>query len=89
MYLQLSEPQEQIGAAAQDAARRLVAPFAAEIDRTGEYPLELVRHLAADGWLGMTLPTDVGGRGLDHLSAALAIEAFARASATVYAGIAR
>ena len=83
MYLELSEGQERVKAAAEDAARRLVAPAAAEIDRTGDYPLDLVRRLAADGWLGMTLPTDAGGRGLDHLSAALAIEAFARASATV------
>ena len=83
MYLELSEKQEQVKAAAEEAARRVVAPAAAEIDRTGEYPLELVRQLAVDGWLGMTLPTAVGGKGLDHLSASLAIEAFARASATV------
>jgi butyryl-CoA dehydrogenase len=83
MYLELSEGQERVKAAAEDAARRLVAPAAAEIDRTGDYPLDLVRRLAADGWLGMTLPTDAGGQGLDHLSAALAIEAFARTSATV------
>ena len=83
MHLELSAEQERVRSSARADAQKAVALAAAEIDRSGEYPLDLVRQLAAEGWLGMTVPEVEGGRGLDHLSAALAIEAFARASATV------
>jgi butyryl-CoA dehydrogenase len=83
MHLELSAGQERVRSSARANAQDAVAPAAAEIDRSGEYPLALVRHLAAAGWLGMTVPVEHGGQGLDHLSAALAIEAFGRASATV------
>jgi butyryl-CoA dehydrogenase len=83
MHLELTADQQRVRREAQDFADRAVAPEAAGIDRTGEYPAALVRTAAAEGWLGMTVPAADGGRALDHVSAALAIEAVARASATV------
>jgi len=64
-------------------AREVVAPRAAGIDESGEYPLDVMRAAAGRGLLGATLPSEWGGAGLDFLSYVLAIEAIASASATV------
>ncbi len=60
-----------------------VAPRAAAIDETGDFPADVLKAAAADGLLGITVPKAWGGLGLDYVSYALAIEAIARASATV------
>jgi len=60
-----------------------VAPQAARIDETGEFPHALVREAAALGLLGVTVAREWGGGGRDYLGYALAIEALAKASAVV------
>src|SRR5881397_148845 len=64
-------------------AQQIVAPRAAAIDESGEFPLDVLRAAAGHGLLGVTIPTEWGGAGRDYVSYALAIEAIARASATV------
>jgi butyryl-CoA dehydrogenase len=64
-------------------AREVVAPRAASIDKSGEYPSDVMNAAAAHGLLGVTIPVEWGGAGRDYVSYALAIEAIARASATV------
>ena len=64
-------------------ARDVVAPRAAAIDETGVFPLDVVRAAASRGLLGITVPQAWGGLGRDYVSYALAVEAVARASATV------
>jgi alkylation response protein AidB-like acyl-CoA dehydrogenase len=64
-------------------ARRDVAPRAAEIDRTDTFPWDLYRRLGELGLLGMTLPPEYGGEGLDNVSLCLALEELAAASATL------
>ncbi len=58
-------------------ARDEVRPHAAAWDREGRFPSELVPRLAALGLLGMTIPTEYGGAGLDMMAVATAIEALA------------
>src|SRR4051794_41877225 len=70
--------QEQI----QGFARDIVAPRAASIDKTGEYPSDVMHAAAGEGLCGLTIPKQWGGAGRDYLSYALAIEAIAAASAT-------
>ena len=53
------------------------------IDESGKYPRELVRRAAALGLMGVTIPRDWGGLGLDYTTYALAIEVLAKASAVV------
>lgn len=69
-----------------DSVRRLaserVAPRAAEIDRTGEFPWDMVQLLADNGLIGVGVPEAYGGGGADLLSTALAIEELARVCAT-------
>src|SRR5262245_33891286 len=83
MLLDLSPDQRAFRASVETFARDVVAPRAAAIDETGEFPTELIRAAAAKGLTGIAIPKQWGGLGLDYVSYALAIEAVAQASATV------
>lgn len=83
MDFSLSPAQEAFVARAREFAEARVAPAAAAIDADGAFPLELIREAAGLGLAAVTVPTKHGGAGLDYVSYALAIEAVARASATV------
>ena len=64
----------------QDRARALAAEAAAqaaETDRTEQYPWPMIRRMAAEGFLGLTIPREFGGPGLSCLDAVLAIEEIA------------
>src|SRR5439155_494291 len=74
-----TEFQQQIEAFARD----VVAFRAAGIDRSGEFPADVIHAAAQHGLCGVTIPKQWGGAGRDYVSYALAIEAIARASATV------
>jgi alkylation response protein AidB-like acyl-CoA dehydrogenase len=60
-----------------------VAPHAAAIDRDDAFPRELVSASAKLGLMGVTIPKEFGGAGLDYVSYTLALEALARASAVL------
>jgi len=64
-------------------ARDVVSPRAAAIDESDQFPGDLVRAAGEMGLMGVTIPAAWGGRGLDYVSYALAIEAVASASATL------
>ena len=83
MILELTPEQESFKQSAEHFARDVVAPRAAAIDESGEFPADVLRAAAGRGLLGMTIPAAWGGAGRDYISYALAIEAIARASATV------
>jgi alkylation response protein AidB-like acyl-CoA dehydrogenase len=61
-----------------DFAEKEIAPKAAEIDRTCEFPVDTFRKLAGLGLLGIPYPEEWGGAGADYLSYAIAIEEVAR-----------
>jgi len=60
-----------------------VAPIAAEIDRTDEFPRYLWPEMGALGLHGITVPEEHGGAGLGYLAHCVAIEEVSRASASV------
>ena len=64
---------------ARNLSREILAPRAAGIDRTEEYPWNNVEDLTRAGFMGMTIPTRYGGRGLTCFDALLVIEELARA----------
>jgi butyryl-CoA dehydrogenase len=76
------EQQAFADAAARFAAER-IAPLAGRIDEEAAFPRALVREAAALGLTGATVPCEWGGAGRDYVAYALALEAVARASATV------
>lgn len=83
MDFSLSPEHESYLAAVRAFARDRVAPLAARIDETGEYPRALVAEAAALGLMGVTLPRAAGGEGRDYVTYATAVEAVAQASATL------
>ena len=87
MILELSAEQQSFKASVEQFARDVVAPRAAAIDESGEFPIDVMRAAAGRGLLGATISKEWGGSGLDYVSYALAIEAIAYASATVAASL--
>ena len=83
MFLDLTPEQVAFKADIERFAREVVAPRAAAIDASGEFPSDVIRAAASLGLHGVTVSTAWGGAGRDYLSYALAIEAIGRASATV------
>jgi len=83
VHLELTPAQRAFRAGVEQFAAEVVAPRAAAIDESGVFPLDVVRAAAARGLSGITVPAAWGGAGLDFVSYVLAIEAIARASATV------
>lgn len=83
MFLELTGPQQAFLEQVTAFTRESVAPRAASIDEAGVFPLDVMRAAAAQGLLGITVPAQWGGLGLDYVSYAVAIEAISRASATV------
>ena len=79
---QLSEEQALLRDAVRVLADERVAPRAAEIDRTGEFPEDLRQLLAAQDILALPFAAEHGGLGGDLLSVCLAIEQLSRACAT-------
>jgi alkylation response protein AidB-like acyl-CoA dehydrogenase len=78
----LTEEQALLRDAVRDIADERVAPRAAEIDRTGEFPQDLRELLATQDILALPFPVEHGGLGGELLSLCLAIEQLSRACAT-------
>jgi len=83
MILEFTDAQRSFQASVTSFAQRVVAPRAPAIDDSGEFPSDVIRAAAAQGLLGITIPKQWGGLGLDYVSYMAAVEAIARASATV------
>jgi len=78
----LTEDQRLLRDAVRVLADERVAPRAAEIDRTGEFPWDIKELLAANDVLALPFPVEHGGLGADLLTVCLAIEQLSRACAT-------
>jgi butyryl-CoA dehydrogenase len=82
MQFQLTEDQQLVQKTARDFATSEVLPKAAEIDREHRHPAELVARMAELGFLGIAVPEQWGGAGMDHVSYVLAMEEISRACAS-------
>jgi len=80
---QLSEEYRMIQGMVREFASREILPRAALLDRTGEYPADIIHAASALGLMGMMVPEEYGGAGQDSVSYVIAQEELARASAAV------
>jgi butyryl-CoA dehydrogenase len=82
MDFDLTEEQRLIRDTARDFAAREIAPKAAELDKTSRWPSEILKKMAELGFLGMAIPPEHGGAGMDTVSYALAMEEISAACAS-------
>jgi butyryl-CoA dehydrogenase len=82
MNFKPTEDQLAVLQTAREFATNEVLPKAAEIDREHRHPTELVKRMAELGFLGIAVPEQYGGAGLDNVSYAIAMEEVSRACAS-------
>lgn len=70
----LDEQHKMIQESAREFARKEIQPKAAELDETGRFPMEIIQKLSSMGFMGMMVPENYGGAGLDALSYSIAME---------------
>ena len=81
MDFSLTEDQQMIRDAAREFAQNEIAPVAAEFDRSGEFPSETIKAAAELGFMGIEIPEEYGGSGLDPISYALVMAEISAADA--------
>jgi alkylation response protein AidB-like acyl-CoA dehydrogenase len=79
--LELTSEHIMIQQAARDFAQNELAPIAAEFDETGDFPIETINKMGAMGLMGIEIPEEYGGAGMDTLSYVLALEEICRVDA--------
>lgn len=77
----LTREHEMLRQAARDFAQKEIAPIAAEFDETGEFPSETIMKMGALGLMGIEVPEEYGGAGMDTLAYVLALEEICKADA--------
>ena len=82
MNFDLTEEQQLVLNTARDFARKEIAPKAAELDKAARWPTEIVAQMAELGFLGLAVPTEYGGAGLDNVCYALVVEEVSAACAS-------
>jgi alkylation response protein AidB-like acyl-CoA dehydrogenase len=78
---ELTDDQKAVGELARDLAQSEIAPHIAAWDRDHTFPEPLYATFAEAGLMGIVVPEEFGGAGLDYVSYALAIEEIARVDA--------
>lgn len=77
----LTDEHKMIQKAARDFAQNEIAPIAAEFDESGDFPLETIRKMGEMGFMGIEVPEEYGGAGMDTLAYVLALEEICKADA--------
>ena len=78
MDFDLAPEHEMIRQSVREFAEKEIRPVASHVDRTGEFPKATVAKMAGLGLLGMAIPQEYEGAGLDTMALAVAIEEVAR-----------
>ncbi len=73
MHFELTEDQLMIQAAAHDFAQNEIVPIAAKFDASGEFPSATIKQMGELGLMGIEVPEEYGGAGLDAIGYALAM----------------
>ena len=82
MNFEPTDEQRLLRDTARDFARREIEPKAMELDKQGRWPTEIVKQMGELGFMGMMVPTELGGSGLDAISYVLAMEEVSAACAS-------
>lgn len=77
-----TDEHDMIRQAARDLAQKEIAPIAAEFDETGDFPAATIAKMGAMGLMGIEVPEEYGGAGMDTLAYVLALEEICKADAS-------
>ena len=83
LNFQLGEDIDALRDAVREFAQTEIAPRAAEIDRSDQFPMDVWRKFGELGVLGITVPEQYGGANMGYLAHMVAMEEISRASASV------
>ena len=83
MDFRLTEEQEMIRKMCREFTDDMIIPRAAELDRTGEYPYDIIAKMAELGIMGIPFPEEYGGSGGDWVSMHLCLEEISRGDVTL------
>jgi len=78
----LSEEHKMIRDTAREFAQNEIVPIAAEFDESGEFPRETIKKMGEMGFMGIEIPEEYGGAGMDALAYVLALEEICKADAS-------
>ena len=82
MYLSFTAEQEMMQKMVRDFAESDIAPFIPKME-AGEFPKEIIKHMADLGLMGIIAPEKYGGSGMDYISYIIAIHELSKVSATI------
>jgi alkylation response protein AidB-like acyl-CoA dehydrogenase len=77
-----TQEHEMIRQAARDFAQNEIAPIAAEFDETGDFPSDTIKKMGEMGFMGIEVPEEYSGAGMDTLAYVLALEEICKADAS-------
>lgn len=80
--MQFTKEQELVRKAVREFAEKELAPLAAEIDKTGQFPQELFAKLARYSFLSIPIPNEYGGAGGDYMSYTISVEELSKKCAS-------
>ncbi|MFH0958213.1 MAG: acyl-CoA dehydrogenase family protein [Pseudomonadota bacterium] len=83
MDLDLTDEHKMIRDTAREFAREVIAPRAEDMERTGEYPYDIIDQMAKLGMMGIPFPEEYGGSGGDWVGTSICIEEIARGDVTL------
>lgn len=82
MFDFITAEHKMIADAARDFAHNSITPIAAEFDESGEFPLKTIREMGQLGFMGIEVPEEYGGAGMDTLAYVLAMVEICKADAS-------
>ena len=83
MFIELTEEQRMLQQSIRAFATDVIRPRAESIDKDSAYPADIVAQLSELGLMGVTIPEEWGGSGMDQTSYAIAAEEISAACASV------
>lgn len=83
MDMQFTDEQEMMRKVIRDFAEKEIEPEIERMEKEDRFPTEIVKRMGELGFMGIPIPTEYGGSGMDFVSYILAIEELSKVSATV------